>query len=94
MDTFWPNFLAETGWPGLVMMFLIIAAPLAYSLMMAIVHRDLRRDWLPAFLALLFLLAISPTSTSFQDPGLALIPFVLFGVAVQRSAVHRQEVQP
>ncbi|MBL1260813.1 MAG: hypothetical protein COB33_009825 [Thiotrichaceae bacterium] len=88
MDTYWANFLAETGWAAtLLFMFLLLLLiwyPAAQSL--KDFPPEVQRVWLMAFAGMSFTLILSLTSPAFQDPGLFLVPGVFLGVAYNRTA--------
>lgn len=90
MDTYWPNFIAELGWFGFLMMLGLIVALVYKSFVMWIRIGSLegRHMWSLPFLTLSFLLFNSLTSNSFQDPAVALLPIVFFGVALRKNIAN------
>lgn len=92
MDTYWTNFLAETGW-GPTLLWISLTVLLVWytgkhSLMKY--PPELRRAWLMAFGGISFTFLLSLTSPSFQDPGLFLVPGIFLGVAYNRTAAWKQ----
>ncbi|MHB1351807.1 MAG: hypothetical protein ACYCWA_00675 [Thiobacillus sp.] len=92
MDTYWTNFLAETGWATtallIILMLLLVGFAARHSLRKYPI--EVRRFWLMAFAGLLFTFLLSLTSPSFQDPGLFLIPGIFLGVAYNRTVAWKK----
>ncbi|MDH5547882.1 MAG: O-antigen ligase family protein [Gammaproteobacteria bacterium] len=89
MDTYWPNFVAETGFVGFILMLVIVLYPTFYSAKRLFSSK--RKDeskmwWFLSFFGLTFMLVLSATSPSFQDPGLFFLPGILFGIAFKKDA--------
>lgn len=87
MDTYWPNFVAETGWFGGSVMLLMVIMIIGYAGFRARNDASERAKlyWLISFLGLAMLFSISWTSNSFQDPSVILIPGIAFGLAYRMS---------
>lgn len=92
MDTYWTNFLAETGWAStlllIVLMLLLVWFTASHSLRKY--PLEIRRLWLMAFGGMFFTFLLSLTSPSFQDPGLFLVPGIFLGVAYNRTAAWKK----
>lgn len=82
LDTYWPNSLAETGILGLILLFLSYTTLIVYALKKYINKSNNEKlYWGSAASALFYMLLSSPTSPSYQDPRLFLLPAVLIGIA-------------
>lgn len=86
-DTYWPNFLAETGWFGILLMACIILILVAYSFkkVLNVTDSTVKTYWTIALSGLLFEALLGFTSPAFQDPGLSLLPLIFFGIAHRRT---------
>jgi len=82
-DTYWPNFIAETGWLGacLLAIFYILLGGYAGLQVIRNYPTALRLYWSIAFGNILFLFLLAFTSPSFQDPALSFLPMVFWGIA-------------
>ena len=86
-DTYWPNSIAETGFIGAVLLLAYFGLILVYATRRSIEAEGSRKIyWIAAAGALAYMLMLSLTSPSFQDPRLFLLPALLFGIAYSRSA--------
>lgn len=92
MDTYWTNFLAETGWATTLLWMSLTVLLVWYTAKHSLIKYppELRRGWLMAFSGLFFTFMLSLTSPSFQDPGLFLVPGIFLGVAYNRTAAWKQ----
>lgn len=92
MDTYWTNFLAETGWAStlllIILMLLLVGFTASHSLRKY--PLEIRRLWLMAFGGMSFTFLLSLTSPSFQDPGLFLVLGIFLGVAYNRTAAWKK----
>jgi hypothetical protein len=88
MDTYWPNYIAETGWFGAALHLLMYLMLLGYAAIQALqpLSAQQRLYWVMAMAGVMYLSLLSFSSPAFQDPGLAFLPLVLWGVAFQKSA--------
>lgn len=88
MDTYWPNFIAESGWIGFSLMLLSVLLIVRLAWLGVIESRtlDARAFALIAFGGVLFVLLLSPTSPAFQDPSLFLLPALFLGIAYNADA--------
>lgn len=86
-DTYWPNFIAETGWFGAFLMAIFYTLLGGHAGLQLIRNYpiSLRLYWSVAFGNILFLYALSFTSPSFQDPALSLLPLIFWGIAFNRT---------
>ncbi|AAZ97743.1 hypothetical protein Tbd_1790 [Thiobacillus denitrificans ATCC 25259] len=86
MDTYWTNFLAETGWAGALLLLALTLLLVAFTAVNSLEKypSEIRRFWLLAFGGMAFVFLLSLTSPSFQDPGLFLVPGIFLGVAYNR----------
>ncbi len=82
-DTYWPQFFAEAGWIGFALYAAAFLTLLAYSVVRVLRASEARaRHYaLASFLCIAFAAFISLASPVLEDPGLMLVPAVLFGVA-------------
>lgn len=92
MDTYWTNFLAETGWASTLLLLILMVSLVLYTAFHSLraYPIDIKRFWLMAFGGLSFTFVLSLTSPSFQDPGLFLVPGVFLGIAYQRTAAWKK----
>lgn len=92
MDTYWTNFLAETGWGSTVLLMILMLLLVWYTAMHSLKEYppEVRRFWLMAFGGMSFTFFLSLTSPSFQDPGVFLVPGIFLGVAYNRTALWRK----
>lgn len=83
MDTYWPNFVAETGWIGALFMLCSFAClgKLSINCVTKSVTPDQRIFATLALMGMGFMLMLSLSSPAFQDPSLFLIPGVWIGIA-------------
>lgn len=91
MDTYWTNFLAETGWAStlLLIFLMLLLVWFTGSHGLKKYPLEIRRLWLMAFGGMSFTFLLSLTSPSFQDPGLFLVPGIFLGVAYNRTAAWK-----
>ena len=84
MDTYWPNSLAEAGVIGAVFLAAFYVVLWLFATVRS-VHAtgSGRLYWIAAASGMIYMLALSFTSPSFQDPRLFLIPALMFGIATQ-----------
>ena len=83
LDTYWPNFIAETGWFAALALFAAIAAMVLYSFNQAwrAVDGLEKRTWSIAFGSQFVAVSISLTSPIYSDPNMVALPFLFFGMA-------------
>jgi hypothetical protein len=86
MDTYWPAFIAETGWIGTA---LLLACYIFLTISTAKMARGSADNETAIYSAIAYgymgyFLLLSATSPAFQDPTLFLIPGVIVGVATRR----------
>lgn len=84
LDTYWPNSLAEAGFPGALLLALSYLLLLTHAIAasMRAPERSPARTLAEACAALcLYTLALSATSPAFQDPRLFLLPALLVGIS-------------
>lgn len=86
LDTFWPTYIAESGWIGAISVMLGGALLVIYSFFKAWSLDDPGRklQWSFAFAAQFMLLGISLTSSSYGDPKSMLIPMIFLGLALRK----------
>jgi hypothetical protein len=86
MDTYWPAFIAETGWIGTA---LLLACYIFLTISTAKMARGSADNETAIYSAIAYcymgyFLLLSATSPAFQDPTLFLIPGAIVGVATRR----------
>lgn len=84
LDTYWPNFIAESGWIGAALMILMVCILMAYTFYKAWVCEApmTKRVWSAAFFCQFMIVGNSLTSPSYSDPNVSLLAFVLLGIAI------------
>jgi hypothetical protein len=92
LDTYWTNFLAETGWAStlLLIVLMLLLVWLAASQSLRKYPLEVKRFWLMAFGGMSFTFLLSLTSPSYQDPGLFLVPGIFLGVAYNRTVAWKK----
>lgn len=92
VDTYWTNFLAETGWFTTLWLILLMVSLVGFAAHHSLkaYPTQMRQYWLMAFGGMFFMFILSLTSPSFQDPGLFLVPGIFLGVAYNRTVAHRK----
>lgn len=83
LDTYWPNFIAETGWIASLALFSAISGLVLYSFNQAwrATDRLEKRTWSIAFGSQFVAVSISLTSPIYSDPNMVAFPFLFFGMA-------------
>lgn len=82
MDTYWANSVAETGVFGAIMLLLSYITLAVHSLIKAIkVRGKAQVYWGFSAVGIIYLLMLSLSSPSFQDPMLAFLPLLAIGIA-------------
>lgn len=87
MDTYWPGVIAETGWPGFLLLLALFLALILYaaSEFTRKYPQRTRELWMMAFGGMLFTFIVSFTSPAYQDPGLFLLCGVFLGIAYNQT---------
>lgn len=85
MDTYWPAFVAETGWIGALLLLACYGGWWRHAgrQMRAAEEREAAAFWGLAYTCLGYFLVLSATSPAFQDPVLFLLPGALMGIAAR-----------
>jgi len=92
MDTYWPNPVAETGFLGATALFVSYLLLVIYAIKRcAEDHVSTKRYWACAAAMIAYTIANSPTSPSFQDPRLFVLPALMLGIASKLSQEMRHE---
>lgn len=91
VDTYWPNFVAETGWIATFTLFFSVLAVIVYSFNCAWRAEDAleKRTWALAFASQFIAVSISLTSPIYSDPNMVSLPFLFFGMAFTLSFYAR-----
>lgn len=92
MDTYWTNFLAETGWATTILLIVLMVLLVWFTASRSLKTYpiEVRRFWLLAFGGMFFTFLLSLTSPSYQDPGLFLVPGIFLGVAYNRTLAWKR----
>jgi len=87
-DTFWPQYIAEAGWLGFIFYFSIFVVLIIYAFYMQYktFGSNDRIYWLYAISGILMVVMLSPASPAIEDPGLALLPAIFYGIALRRQS--------
>jgi uncharacterized protein YqgC (DUF456 family) len=82
-DTYWPQFVAETGWVGFASMAAFVVILLIYTALRYFRAPEgvTKMYCSAAFLGISLAIFVSLASPVLEDPGLMLVPAVMFGVA-------------
>jgi hypothetical protein len=86
-ETYWPHFIAETGWFGFLSYFCFVLGLIWYATRESFAAPDstLRMYWLVAASGLGYLFMTSLNGPTFEDPTTAFLATVFFGIAYQLS---------
>ncbi len=95
MDTFWPAYIAETGWIGFALFFgaLLALVISSYRSMRDAIDEKCRTYCSLAFCAMFYFFLLTFSSPAIQDPGLFLIPAAIFGVSVRQFTARSKNVE-
>ena len=83
MDTYWPNSLAESGFLGAGLLLLFFLALLMHGVRFSLREASgpAKRYAIASVGGMAYMLLVSPTSPTFQDPRLFVLSAILFGIA-------------
>lgn len=83
MDTYWANSIAETGVFGAFFLLLsyLMLALFTFTKAVKVKVKAARTYWIFSNVGIIYLLMLSITSPSFQDPMLAFLPLLAIGIA-------------
>lgn len=82
MDTYWANSIAESGFFGASLLLLSYITLAIHSFVKGIkVTGKARTYWIFSSVGIIYLLMLSISSPSFQDPMLAFLPLLAIGIA-------------
>jgi hypothetical protein len=92
MDTYWPNPIGETGFLGAFFLMLFYLFIFFHALLKTLsTNHKASVYWCFSCAGMLYLLGLSFTSPSFQDPMLSFLPLLSFGIAYNREESDEQK---
>lgn len=92
-DTYWPQYLAETGVFGLILM-----ASVFFVLIITALQRTIKTNvpetrfyWVMSLIGILLVTSVSLASPIIEDPGLFLLPATMLAVAIRKEIDYQME---
>lgn len=95
VDTYWPNFIAESGWIGALALIGAVCLLVVYSLARAwrAPTPEQRKLWAMAFVSQFLSVVVSLTSPLYSDPNFVALAMMFFGIAMRHSVQESMEVK-
>lgn len=87
MDTYWPNFIAESGWFGFLAMLCCITSLIRVTVTGLVRSTSAREQWHwgVAVASMVYMSILSLTSSAIQNPAAFLLPGAFIGIALSSS---------
>lgn len=92
-DTYWPKFIAETGWIGFGAFLMIYIFLLLYTIRITIAEHnsELKLLKMMAFAGIATIFLSSPTSPALDDPTLTFFAMIFLGIAYNKSRLLKKD---